>query len=44
MDPNGWEVSSKMGQENVNRKDSYWMLMQSWGQCSVKCGGGTKTR
>jgi len=33
-----------MGFDNKVHKDSYWMLMQNWGTCSVACGGGTKTR
>jgi len=40
----GWDVNNKMGFDNKVHKDSYWMLMQNWGECTVACGGGTKTR
>lgn len=27
-------------QKNASPKDGYWVLLQDWSQCSLKCGGG----
>lgn len=43
-------ISSLFGKKNERNKDpnekvtdGYWILLQDWSQCSLKCGGGVST-
>ncbi len=42
-DKNGNLVVKFNSTENHQLIDGYWIILQDWSQCSLKCGGGTST-
>jgi hypothetical protein len=42
-DKNGNLVVGFNSTENQLLTDGYWIILQDWTQCSLKCGGGTST-
>jgi len=50
-DKNKESISSLFGPKNVSHeththetfKNGYWIMLQNWSQCSLKCGGGVST-
>ena len=42
-DKNGNLVASFDSKDNQSLTDGYWIVIQEWTQCSLKCGGGTST-
>jgi len=37
------ENQTKNNQQKLEPSDGYWITLQDWSQCNLKCGGGTST-
>jgi hypothetical protein len=40
----GDNVDDPVNSPNRSPNDGYWILLQDWGQCTLKCGGGLQYR
>ena len=41
LGPNGQVIQTSLSSESMNGDDGYWVTLQGWSSCTVKCGGGT---